>query len=81
MEQEICTRITVEQCHQCWEVVLWYTDVASGEVFTTADDAFPTKREAISQARSDFNDNPTATSLSVGMAWDFGRQRKVLRSR
>jgi hypothetical protein len=74
-DEEHCSRISVEQCADCWEVVLWYGDEAVSDTF------YCKKSDAIKSARRQFNDEPTAKELTVGMAKDFGRQHKVLRSR
>ena len=76
-------KISVYQCGSQWEVVACHGGDENFHVYSDVETYgfFETKAEAISEARSAFQEHETAVILDTAMVKDFGREMKVLRRR
>lgn len=75
-------KISIYQSDPGWEVIECHGYDDDFHVYENPDSEFySTKRDALSAARELFRSTPTAAILDMGMARDFGRRMKIVRSR
>ena len=74
-------KISIYQCNPGWEVVPCHGTAKSHHLHEGDSEWFETKSAAISAGRKLFRDEPSAETLNMGMAGDFGREMKIIRQR